>query len=77
MLSKYESISGLIHWLDQSPYDPITSQWLDRPTGGQAFNTLAFLGNISYPNSKREVLKNGAAFYIYFKLGSLGIKVNF
>jgi hypothetical protein len=42
--SKYESTSGLIHSLGQSPQDPITSQGLDLPAGDKASDTPAFWG---------------------------------
>jgi hypothetical protein len=33
MTSNYGSFNGLTHWWRQNPYDPITSQWLNSPTG--------------------------------------------
>jgi hypothetical protein len=44
MLSNYESSSGLIHWLGQSPHYPITSQ---KPTSWhQAFKIWIFGGTL-------------------------------
>lgn len=39
-----EVIRGWTHWVDQSPHDPITSQWLHSASGDQAFNKLVFVG---------------------------------
>lgn len=42
VISNYESIKGLMSWLSQSPYGPITSQWLDLLGEDRIFNTWAF-----------------------------------
>jgi hypothetical protein len=60
MPSDHESIKGLIHWLSQSPQDPILSQkpssWQPRP------QYVEPVGDISYQNIARLIIIFGRNF---------------
>jgi hypothetical protein len=57
MSSCYESISRLIHWLNQSSHDLIAYQWLDLPAGTKP-STHEVLGEHFIYKPQKHVFKN-------------------